>query len=290
MHISRIIAAIAASAVALATPIASAQASITPQVAYSTSCGRVTAISSTSVSVSVYYGPASLATSLDNAKGMLTLQQDERGLIATTSATVYVTAVITGSTPTDWTVKALTVPQGCTSTHPKVTTSGTVRVGHTLSAKFGNWVPKPLSVAYTWYRSGKVIAGATKSTYKLTGADKGKHIKVKAHATFIGYKSVSSTSKSTIAVKTGILKTSLPKIGNYEWLATAKPGTWTPTPVSFAYQWYVGSTKIKGATKVTFDIPTSYIGKRIKVRVTGKKSGYTTVVRYSKTILITASS
>jgi hypothetical protein len=289
MRVSRIVATIAATAVALAIPIGQAQATPAVQVEYSTSCGRVTAISSSTEQVSVYYGPSALSTDLAAADGTLVLGQSEVGTIATTKSTLYVTAHPFGSTPTEWTVKALTVPQNCTSSHPKITISGTTRVGRTLKANLGNWAPKPLFLTYTWYRSGKVIAGAQNSTYKLTSADKGKHVKVKANATFVGYKSVSSTSKSTTAVKVGFLKTSTPKINNYEWEATAKPGSWTPTPVKFAYQWYVGTKRIKGATKVNFGIPTSYIGKRIKVRVTGKKSGYTTVVRYSKSILITAS-
>ena len=38
----------------------------------------------------------------------------------------------------------------------------------------------------------------------------------------------------------------------------------------------------KNATKSSYKVPKSYRGKRISVQVTGKKSGYATIVKTSK--------
>ena len=56
--------------------------------------------------------------------------------------------------------------------------------------------------------------------------------------------------------------------------------TWKPTP-SFSYQWYRNGAKISGATKSTYKLTKSDKGKKITVKVTGKKSGYLTVAKAS---------
>lgn len=285
------IAMLAASAVALAIPASPAQARpiVVVDIDYSTSCGRVSAISSTPELVAVYYGPATIASNLQNADGMILLDQYEFQTISTLRPKLYVIEMAWDSETTG-AVKTLTVAQNCTGVTAKVSITGKKRVGATLTAKVGKWVPKPLFRTYTWYRSGKAITGANDKTYTLTSADKGKRIKVKSTATFVGYTSVTRTSKATAKIKAGVLTTKLPKVTIHERMATATAGTWGPAPVSLKYQWYVGSKKIKGATTSIFAVPTSYIGKKMRVRVTGKKAGYTAVVRYSKRVLVTASS
>ena len=62
---------------------------------------------------------------------------------------------------------------------------------------------------------------------------------------------------------------------------TAKAGTWSPKP-TLSYQWYAGSSKIKGATKSTFKVTSKQKGKKITVKVTATKSGYQTVTKTSK--------
>lgn len=62
---------------------------------------------------------------------------------------------------------------------------------------------------------------------------------------------------------------------------TVSKGTWT-SGTTFTYQWYAGGKAIKGATKSTLKLTKSQKGKTIKVKVTGKKSGYTTVSKTSK--------
>jgi hypothetical protein len=84
------------------------------------------------------------------------------------------------------------------SSTPKV--SGAAKVGKTLKAKPGSWSPKP-KFSYQWLRNGKKIKGATKSSYQLVSADKGKKISVKVKGAKAGYKAVTKTSKATSKVK-----------------------------------------------------------------------------------------
>ncbi len=75
---------------------------------------------------------------------------------------------------------------------PKI--AGTAKVGATLKAKPGSWAPAPVTLTYQWLRNGKAIAKATKSSYKLVKADKGRKIAVKVTGSKSGYQKVAKTS------------------------------------------------------------------------------------------------
>jgi hypothetical protein len=78
--------------------------------------------------------------------------------------------------------------------------SGTVAVGSKLRAKAGVW-PAKAKLSFKWYRSGKAIAKATGSVYKLRQADRGKRISVKVKVTWPGTGSVTKASAKTKPVK-----------------------------------------------------------------------------------------
>lgn len=78
------------------------------------------------------------------------------------------------------------------------TLTGEAAVGKTLTSSAGSWSITPTSFTYAWLREGVVIAGATRSTYLLTGADAGRRITSLVTAVRTGYSSGTSAS----AVKT----------------------------------------------------------------------------------------
>ncbi|MFT3861903.1 hypothetical protein [Micropruina sp.] len=90
-------------------------------------------------------------------------------------------------------------PTGYTDA-PVPTIAGTAKKGQTLTATAGSWTPSPDTLAYRWYRSGKAIAKATKTTYKLTSSDVGKKITVTVTASGSGLQTVSRTSAATAKV------------------------------------------------------------------------------------------
>lgn len=171
------------------------------------------------------------------------------------------------------------------TTVPTPTLSGTAQVGKTLTAKAGTWSPAPTSLSYQWYRSGKVIAGATGRTYMLAPATKGGTITVRVTAARTGY--VTTTSKpaqATKTVKAGTITAVKPKISGTVRVGrtlTAVPGKWKPATTTFSYQWYRNGSKIKGATKVTYTLKSADKSKKISVKVTGQATGYTTKAKTS---------
>ncbi|ROS23651.1 leucine-rich repeat protein [Cellulomonas sp. PhB150] len=68
-------------------------------------------------------------------------------------------------------------------------------------ATAGKWSPHADSVRYRWYRNGKAITKATKRTYTVTAADRGKKLTVRATATKAEYGTASRTSAALAVPK-----------------------------------------------------------------------------------------
>jgi hypothetical protein len=82
---------------------------------------------------------------------------------------------------------------------PTPSISGKARIGKTLKVVAGTWSPKP-TFTYQWYANGKKISGATKSSYKVAKALKGKKITVVLTAKKAFYTTIVKTSKATAKV------------------------------------------------------------------------------------------
>jgi hypothetical protein len=98
------------------------------------------------------------------------------------------------TTATSATAKVALGPALKDKVKPKL--SGSHAVGKTEKVSTGSWSPKATKYSYQWYANGKKIHGATKSSFKVAKADKGKKLtcKVTAHAT--GYAAGSVTTSS----------------------------------------------------------------------------------------------
>jgi hypothetical protein len=171
---------------------------------------------------------------------------------------------------------------GTFSSAPKPVVRGTAKVGSKLTAIPGTWKPTA-TLSYRWYRGSTPITNATKSAYSVTSADLGKTLAVKVTAKKAGYVSTTIASTKTAKVVAGTLTAATPKISGTAKVGktlTAKPGTWT-AGTKLTYQWYSGGTKISGATKPAYTLKSAQKGKWVKVKVTGKKTGYATVTKTS---------
>jgi hypothetical protein len=69
---------------------------------------------------------------------------------------------------------------------------------------------------------------------------------------------------------------------------TAAPGSWTPAPDSYTYQWKADGQVISGATASTYLVPASLRGKKVTVAVTARKSGWESTTAESSARVITA--
>ncbi|MFJ2268661.1 hypothetical protein ACIOHO_20225 [Streptomyces sp. NPDC087849] len=84
-------------------------------------------------------------------------------------------------------------------------------------------------------------------------------------------------SRGNFTVTSAPLRNSaLPTIGTTARVGdhlTVSPGTWTPAPASYAYQWHADGLPITGATAAAYTVPVSLLGKKIGVTVTARRAG-----------------
>ena len=159
--------------------------------------------------------------------------------------------------------------------------SGTAKVGKTLKASAGTWNASPSKVAYQWKRNGKAIKGATKAKYRAVKADAGKKLTVTVTASRSGYKSASKTSSAKAIAFANAKKPKISGTAKVGKKLKAKKGTWLGSPAGYSYQWYRGSKKIAGAKKSSYTVKSTDQGKKIRVKVTAKRSGFPSTSAYS---------
>ncbi|MBA3019725.1 hypothetical protein [Propionicimonas sp.] len=158
-----------------------------------------------------------------------------------------------------------------------VSITGTAKVGSTLTAKTGKWKPSGVKLGYQWYRSGKAIKGATRSTYVVTVTDLGKQLTVKVAGSKKGYKAAKRTSAKTAKVGLGTITHSQVDIlgklavGN---TVRAMKTTWSPSGVRLSYQWFRDNDPITGATGPTYRLTAADVGTFTGLIVTGRLAGY----------------
>ena len=137
------------------------------------------------------------------------------------------------------------------------------------------------SYTYQWLNNGVAIAGATSARFVPPASLVGHNLKVRV----VGTNGGTPTSLLSVASKyaPGTLTGATPTISGTTRVGrtlTAVPGTWT-AGTTRRYQWYAASTAIRSATSSTFKLTTAQKGKRVWVRVTGTKPGYTTLAKDS---------
>ena len=165
---------------------------------------------------------------------------------------------------------------------PVVLIQGSKALGETLTAKVFS-TETNITNSYLWKRASvgsssfASLTSQTKSTLTTSGTDLGRVFVVEIKQSKWGITSSESVSSAygPISAQVRILLTPVPllsgsnKVGKF---LIARPGRWD-TGVKLSYQWYRGSTIIKGATKSSYQLVAADVGKQISVAVSGVKSG-----------------
>lgn len=155
--------------------------------------------------------------------------------------------------------------------------AGSPTVGETLAATSGLWTGSPSSYAYQWYADDVEISGATSSTYELTGAEEDADITVGVIATNgvgdsdeafsapVGPVEVVAGGAPVNSVLPSIIGT--PEVGIP---ATVDVGTWSNSPTSYQYQWFLDpSDPLIGENDPTYTPTPEQEGRQLRVAVAG---------------------
>ncbi|TJY69169.1 hypothetical protein E4J89_11440 [Arthrobacter sp. CAU 1506] len=194
-----------------------------------------------------------------------------------------------GYTTTDRHSAPVKVAAGTISATKAFKISGTARYGSTLKVSQG-WTPG-VKITYQWYRNGKPVKGATKSSFALSAKDIGAKITVRATVTKPGYSSRAVTAKAVsvgkavFSVKTAPKITGTKKAGA---ILRATTGSFSAKPTSYGHQWYRNGKPISGAKKSSYRVVKADRGQKISVRVTAKRTYYVNKTARSASVRIAA--
>jgi hypothetical protein len=203
------------------------------------------------------------------------------------------------------------LPSALAASGPPVNTSpptisGTAIQGQTLTANRGSWSHRPTSYAYQWQRcnasggSCASLAGATATSYILTGDDVGSRVRV---VVTTSNSSGSGTANSALTAvvqgpATPPANTAPPTISGTAQdgqILTASPGTWTGTqPIIYTYQWQrcdsngANCNPIAGATSTTYTVVNADVGGTITVVVQASNAAGNASAPSSHTAIVQA--
>ncbi|MBG6181050.1 S8 family serine peptidase, partial [Arthrobacter sp. CAN_A1] len=161
---------------------------------------------------------------------------------------------------------------------PVISNSGTAKVGVALTTTIGTWKPAPTVLTYQWLRDGAVLPGATAATYTPVAADLGKTLKIQVTGKSGSLASTVRSSSPSKTVLPGVLAAVKPTVSGFAavgYTLTAASGLWA-SGTTVSYQWLRGGVPISGARSITYQPVAADATKRLSVKATGVKAGYTT--------------
>lgn len=166
----------------------------------------------------------------------------------------------------------------------KVAVAGKVAVGNRVSvATTGSW-PAGTVRTYEWRNNAGTVLSRS-STYIVSPTQASRRLRVSVTGTLAGFTSATVTSAYSVQVALGTLVSPTPRITGTAKVGstlTATPGTWT-SGTRLTYRWTANGSTIRGATGRSYKPTRAVAGKRIRVVVTGTKTGYRTVAKTSAT-------
>lgn len=180
---------------------------------------------------------------------------------------------------------------------PVPTITGAPQVGKEITGNAGQAVPQQDSTTYQWYRTSPetgnegadIIQGATGPKYTPTAADVGYRLQLHSVYSKAKYGDLYEWSSKSAAVIAGTVVAGTPTVTGTAKVGgklTANPGTWSPSSVTYTYQWRRGAAAVTGATSKDYIPVVDDNGQDISVEVTGSQAGYTKASKSSAKVTV----
>ncbi|MCU1534852.1 MAG: hypothetical protein JWR53_1333 [Glaciihabitans sp.] len=160
--------------------------------------------------------------------------------------------------------------------------TGTVGINRTVSVSPGVWTPTPSTFSYQWKTSTDGVAftpvpGGTAAAVTVPESALNAELYVDITAATPGRASATHTVNVAQVVGGLFRQVTAPKVTKSGTVLAVTTGTWSPTPSSFAYQWYMyadnGALAPISTTSSVDPFAAGAIGRRIVVSVTAKGPG-----------------
>lgn len=174
--------------------------------------------------------------------------------------------LIPSAEPVNYPFNQIPLPQN--SSLPVI--SGSQIAGNQLTTSTGAWAGNP-TFTYQWYKNGVAISGATTNTYTTVSGDTGSSISVRVTATNVSGSAYASSADLSILSATAPINTILPAISGSATVGlsiSVSTGSWTNSPVSYAYQWKRNGVNISGETNSTYTVVSGDVSTVLSCAVT----------------------
>jgi hypothetical protein len=162
--------------------------------------------------------------------------------------------------------------------------TGQARVGVQLVG--GPLAESSATVSYRWLADGKIIPGATQSTYTPVPSNHKKSITLKTTVTQEGFPVTVTTSLAKIVLGGLITKPSITVSGTARTGNRLTMNTATPALTTATYQWLRNGKLIAGATKSVYTLQSADYKNSVSAKVTLTRAGYNTTSNTSSAIKI----
>lgn len=158
------------------------------------------------------------------------------------------------------------------------TVTGPVRVGETVRAEVGEWVPTPTGYDFEWLRDGEPLEAGSQQTYTVTPEDLGHRLSVRV----TGHHRPSDATATRTSVETtvapgefsgpGVSMSGAPQVGE---TLTASAGSF-PKPDQVTWQWWRDGAPVPGATRAEYTTTSADLGRLVTVEAVATRNGYAT--------------
>ena len=153
--------------------------------------------------------------------------------------------------------------------------AGPAQVGKADTCSFAS--SGATTTAVRWLLRGTAVKGATAVTFTPSAADLGQSLSCSVTLTNAGGSTAATSASVKVGLGAALRVVSNPtlkgphKVGKAE---SVSPGTWSPSASTYAYQWYLSTAKITGATSSHYTPTTTEKGKKLHCVITARKPGY----------------
>lgn len=242
---------------------------------------QITLPSNNQVSVGEAFDPMAGVSATDDVDGDLTSAITISGSVNNAAvgsySLTYSVSDAAGNTAT--VTRTVTVVKATFAVSPAPQIVGRAKVGYSLAASISSWKPAG-TFTYQWLLNGRAIAGQTRSSLYLSERFADGKIAVKVTGSRTGYVSLTRTSTEVKVQKGTFSKVSRPQVRGKAKVGrtlSVSTGKWSPV-AKFGFQWLANGQIIKGAQKSTLKLSKKLAGKRISVRMTSSRTGFTSIV------------